>query len=251
MLPESQSVQKLRELSLLSAHAEQFAEVGVTIVGSPLAQCDRALDKWAMYEWLVAHDFLCAKTFLDFSAFEQAVAAGEVRFPVFVKPRFGSASLSIAQARDLETARFLFFHQSNMIIQEFLHGQEIGVDCYVDMISHEPVAIFSKKKLAMRAGETDKAISFKDNGLFDLVRRFLIKSGYLAQVDMDIFDLDGRYYISEINPRFGGGYPHAYACGVDTPSMIVRNLAGEINQQVIGNYEDGVVMMKYNELKII
>lgn len=239
------------ELSLLSAHAEQFAEVGVTIVGSPLAQCDRALDKWAMYEWLVAHDFLCAKTFLDFSAFEQAVAAGEVRFPVFVKPRFGSASLSIAQARDLETARFLFSHQSNMIIQEFLHGQEIGVDCYVDMISHEPVAIFSKKKLAMRAGETDKAISFKDNGLFDLVRRFLIKSGYLAQVDMDIFDLDGRYYISEINPRFGGGYPHAYACGVDTPSMIVRNLAGEINQQVIGNYEDGVVMMKYNELKII
>lgn len=25
--------------------------------------------------------------------------------------------------------------------------------------------------------------------------------------------INGEYYISEVNPRFGGGYPHAYESG--------------------------------------
>lgn len=29
-----------------------------------------------------------------------------------------------------------------------------------------------------------------------------------GQIDIDIFDINGEYYISEVNPRFGGGYPH-------------------------------------------
>ena len=48
------------------------------------------------------------------------------------------------------------------MIQEFLNGQEIGGDCYIDMISSELVSVFTKKKILMRAGETDKAVSFKD-----------------------------------------------------------------------------------------
>ena len=51
-----------------------------------------------------------------------------------------------------------------------------------------------------------------------------------------------------MNPRFGGGYPHAYACGVDVPSMLLRNLRGEANPPATFDYEDGVVMMKYNEV---
>ncbi|MCQ5081239.1 ATP-grasp domain-containing protein, partial [Gemmiger formicilis] len=59
----------------------------------------------------------------------------------------------------------------------------------------------------MRAGETDKAVSFKDKKLFDLIEDFVKKAGYNGQIDIDIFDVNGEYYISEVNPRFGGGYP--------------------------------------------
>lgn len=239
------------ELSLLAANVGRFGDVGTKVIGSSYELCEMALDKWAMYLWLRKKGFSCANTYIDLAAFERAVASGEISFPVFVKPRFGSASLSISQASDMESARFLFSHQKDMILQEFLEGQEIGADCYVDMLSGEPVAIFTKNKLAMRAGETDKAISFKDPALFELVQRFLKVSGYRAQVDMDIFEKGGGYYISEVNPRFGGGYPHAYECGVDTPSLIVKNLADQVNEPQIGHYESGVVMMKYNELKVI
>ena len=239
------------ELSLLAQHKTDFEAVGTTVIGSSYELCEMALDKWAMYNWLTEHGYRCAKTYVQFSVFQQALADGEVTFPVFVKPRFGSASLHIYKAEDMETVAFLFQHQPDMIIQEFLDGQEIGADVYTDMLTGRVAAIFTKNKLVMRAGETDKAISFKDEKLFALILRFVEESGYRAQIDMDIFKIGDDYYISEVNPRFGGGYPHAYECGVRTPQMIVNNLSGQQNVPSVGEYRSDVVMMKYNELKTL
>ena len=68
---------------------------------------------------------------------------------------------------------------------------------------------------------------------------------------IDIFEKDGVYYISEVNPRFGGGYPHAYACGADHMVLIRNNLAGIANKRQIGQYQTGKVMMKYNEIMMV
>ena len=134
------------------------------------------------------------------------------------------------------------------MIQEFLDGQEIGADVYIDMLSGEVVSIFTKKKIKMRAGETDKAVSFKDQALFDLIERFVNEAGNRGQIDIDIFEIDGQYYISEVNPRFGGGYPHAYEAGCDHMKLILNNLMGIINKRSIGTYKENVYMMKYNEV---
>ena len=137
------------------------------------------------------------------------------------------------------------------MIQEFMNGQEIGADVYIDLISGEVVSIFTKKKIKMRAGETDKAVSFKDPKLFALIEKFVLEAGYRGQIDIDIFDIGGEYYISEVNPRFGGGYPHAYEAGCDHMTLILNNLRGTANVKNIGAYEEGVYMMKYNEVKIV
>ncbi len=103
----------------------------------------------------------------------------------------------------------------------------------------------------MRAGETDKAVSFKDEKLFALIERFVMEVGYRGQIDIDIFEINGEYYISEVNPRFGGGYPHAYESGADHMKLIVNNLEGKVNECVVGeNYEVGTYMMKYNEVMV-
>ena len=136
------------------------------------------------------------------------------------------------------------------MIQEYLDGQEIGADVYIDMISGEVVSIFTKKKIKMRAGETDKAVSFKESKLFELMEQFVLEAGYRGQIDIDIFEKDGQFYISEVNPRFGGGYPHAYECGCDHMKIILNNLNGIRNEKNIGAYEEGIYMMKYNEVEI-
>jgi carbamoyl-phosphate synthase large subunit len=79
----------------------------------------------------------------------------------------------------------------------------------------------------------------------------VVENGFRGQIDIDIFEIDGEYYFSEVNPRFGGGYPHAYACGADHMSLIRNNLMGKANLKNIGRYDIDKVMMKYNEIKII
>ena len=239
------------ELSLLAANKEKFDALGVTIIGSSYDLCEMALDKMQMYNWLLAHGYKCARSWMDKEEFFKAVENGEVSYPVFVKPYRGSASISISKVYDKETINLLFDHEDDLMIQEFLDGQEIGADVYIDLISKEVVSIFTKKKIKMRAGETDKAVSFKDNSLFALIEEFVNKSGFRGQIDIDIFEVDGIYYISEVNPRFGGGYPHAYESGCDHMKLILNNLRGLANKKNIGAYEEGIYMMKYNEVKII
>lgn len=239
------------ELSLLAKNKKAFEEIGTLVVGSSYELCEMALDKFEMFQWLESHQYRHAKSYLDKEKFYQDVEEGKINYPVFVKPARGSASISISKAYDKETVELLFNHEEGLMIQEFLDGQEIGADVYIDMISGEIVSIFTKEKLRMRAGETDKAVSFKDEKLFELIKDFVKECGYRGQIDIDIFDVDGKYYISEVNPRFGGGYPHAYECGCDHMSLIIQNLNGCANEVCIGKYDDNVYMMKYNEMKVM
>ena len=239
------------ELSFLAENREKFEAIGTTVIGSSYTLCEMSLDKFQMYNWLETHGYRCAKSYMDKEAFLADVDAGVITYPVFVKPARGSASISISKVYNREMVELLFDHEDGLMIQEFLDGQEIGADVYIDIVSHEVVSIFTKKKLKMRAGETDKAVSFKDEKLFALIERFVKDAGYNGQIDIDIFDVNGEYYISEVNPRFGGGYPHAFESGADHMKLIVNNLEGKSNECVIGKYENGTYMMKYNEVKVL
>lgn len=236
------------ELSLLAENKDKFSELGVTVIGSDYELCERALDKMLMYHWLENHGYHCAKSYDSKEDFYKDLDNGKISFPVFVKPIRGSASIAISKVNDRKTVDLLFEQADGLMIQEFLKGQEIGADCYIDMVSHEVISIFTKKKLLMRAGETDKAVSFKDPKLFALIEKFALESGWVGQIDIDIFDVDGEYYISEVNPRFGGGYPHAYECGCNHMALIKNNLKGIANKKNIGAYDEGIYMMKYNEI---
>lgn len=96
-----------------------------------------------------------------------------------------------------------------------------------------------------------RPVSFKDERLFKFIEKFVLESGYRGQIDIDIFDVNGEYFISEVNPRFGGGYPHAYESGCNHMKLILENLKGNANKKNVGAYDEGVYMMKYNEVKII
>ena len=67
---------------------------------------------------------------------------------------------------------------------------------------------------------------------------------------MDFFIKDGEYYLSEINPRFGGAYLHAYGAGVDFFQLIVNNINGVENQVKIGDYDENVLMLMYDDVVI-
>lgn len=239
------------ELSLISKNIELFREIGVNPIISDYDKVEMCFDKYEMYKFLINNNFRTSKSYVDKEKFFEDLEKGDITFPVFVKPVRGSASININKINNKEELDVIWKQADNLIIQEFMNGQEYGADVYIDMLSNEPVAIFTKKKIKMRAGETDKSVSVKDEALFNLIKDFVKKAGFKGIIDIDIFEIDGEYYISEVNPRFGGGYPHAYECNVNVPKMIINNVNGIENEKQIGNYEENIYMMKYNEIKIM
>lgn len=238
------------ELSLLAKEKERFLAIGTTPIISPYELVETCFDKYRMYRMLCEMGIPTGKCYMDKEEFYQAKKEGKIAYPVFVKPVRGSASLNINQVNSDQEMEVLFAQYKDLMIQEFMHGQEYGVDAYIDLLSGKCTSIFLKKKIRMRAGETDKSVSVKIPALFEMIQNFVENCGFCGMIDIDLFEQNGTFYLSEVNPRFGGGYPHAYACGVNMPSQVIRNLQGEENPVTIGEYREGICMMKYNEIAI-
>lgn len=238
------------ELSLLSKNSYRFEEIGVKVIGSSYESTELCFDKYEFFKFLNKNDFKCAKTYVSLDEFKNDYESGKITFPVFIKPRTGSASLGINKVDFMEHLELLYKIFPNMIIQEFIHGEEYGVDCYIDLISSEVISVFAKKKIRMRSGETDKAVSIKNEKLFNVIEELVRKLNLRGTVDIDVFESNGEWIISEINPRFGGGHLLAYECKENYPKFILNNLNNDINDKQIGKYKSGIYMIKHDTLII-
>lgn len=241
------------EIMLLAENRERFADIGVEVLAPYTETAKLCFDKYEMFKYLREHGIRTAMTWGTFEEVKTALDAGEVSLPVFVKPRTGSGSVGARKVMDLETLHAAFEQDPSLIAQELMTGEgcfDLDADVYVDTISHKPVAIFSKRKISTTIGGANKTISFKDQKLFDFAQEALSKFKFNGPIDADFFYKNGEYYLSEVNPRFGGAYLHAYGAGVDFIKLIDRNLKGLENEVQIGDYEEGVVMMMYDSVVI-
>lgn len=238
------------ELSMLAKEKERFLEIGATPIISEYNLVETCFNKYSMYELFRKMGIPTAKCYLGIEEFRVAKTKGEISYPVFVKPVCGSASMHINKVSSDEELEGLFHMYDDLMIQEYMDGTEFGADVYIDMISGKVTSLFVKEKIKMRAGETDKSVSVKDEKLFEQIINFAESAGFKGMIDIDIFKIGDTYYFSEVNPRFGGGYPHAYEAGVNMPRQVINNLSGKENKINIGDYNTGIVMMKYNEIMI-
>ena len=234
------------EIELLAAHREKFVKAGVEAFVPDLKDARLCFDKYQMYLYLREKGIPTGSTWDSYERYMEDQAA----FPVFVKPRTGSGSVG---ARRVDTAERLFAAMTedpSLIVQELMIGLDIDADVYVDTVSHRTVAAFTKKKLETRIGGASKTVAFKDERLFSLIEKVVSVFQFRGAIDMDFFQRDGAYYLSEINPRFGGAYLHAYGAGVDFVQMMENNLRCEANQPAFGAYGEGSVMMMYDSAVI-
>lgn len=234
------------ELEIVAANINKFSQVGATVVVSGLEALKICRDKFLMMQYLEQAGVNVIRSFKGRHAVRKALLQGALKLPVFVKPTRGCGSIGACRVDDMVLLEYLLGNKGDeLVVQNYESGSEFGVDAYVDLITKELVACFIKRKIRMRAGETEKSISVINDQIGNLVCRAVQSLNLVGPIDIDIFERSGRFYISEINPRFGGGYPHAWHCGVDFPAMMVRNLSGMSNPRELFHYCEGVVMMKY------
>lgn len=239
------------EIEILAANRDKFKSIGVEVLAPYKETAELCFDKYKMFKYLKENDINTVNTYGCLDDFEKDYENNKIIFPVFVKPRNGSGSVGARKINDISTLKDAIKEDESLIIQEYMgDAVDLDADVYVDTISHNPVAIFSKKKISTTIGGANKTISFKDEKLFEFIKKAISKFKFNGPIDMDFFYKDGKYYLSEINPRFGGAYLHAYGAGVDFVELINNNINGKENEQAFGNYEEDIVMMMYDSVVI-
>jgi carbamoyl-phosphate synthase large subunit len=172
-----------------------------------------------------------------------ALRGGELAYPVMVKPRFGVSSIGNHFADDDEELAFFFrrcrkqiaatFLASSsaadpdtaVLIQEAIDGDEYGVDIVNDLDGHY-ACTFVKRKLRMRAGQTDRAVTVDDPRLEAVGALIGRRLGHRGILDCDLFvDREGVCVI-DLNPRFGGGYPFSHLAGANVPAALLAWAGG-------------------------
>ncbi|MBD5095468.1 MAG: ATP-grasp domain-containing protein [Lachnospiraceae bacterium] len=236
------------ELELIATYKSEFEDRGILAVISDAAIIRMCRDKYALYKNLVKHGISCIDTY-DFDTEQDLIS--RLPLPVIVKQRKGAGSVGMFKICDESLMDYLTKKEKNLIVQPYIEAEEYGIDVYVDLIGGHIVEIFAKKKLRMRDGETEISRAIKDDALFELVEKIVRVMNFAGPIDMDIFKYNGEYYLLEINPRFGGGYPHAYECGVNFMKYIANNAQGKMNPPQIGNYKTGNILLKYKEVMLL
>lgn len=238
------------EIEVLARNRARFEEMDVQVLAPYEGTAHLCFDKFEMYRHLVANGISTVLTFGDLASFEEAQAKGEIDFPVFVKPRTGSGSVGARRVGTMAELEAAWAADPTLIAQELMEAGDVDTDVYVDTVSHKLVSAFTKRKISTTIGGANKTVSFKDERFFEAIRRAVGVLELNGPADMDFFCRDGEYLLSEVNPRFGGAYLHAYGAGVDFVKMIENNVHGVANEPVFGDYEDGIVMMMFDSVVI-
>lgn len=230
------------ELPILANNKHLFEELGVKVIVSSPEVIDICFDKYKTAQWIESIGLKSPKTYIRLDDAKKALETREISFPLFMKPRWGSGSIGLESISDMEDLDIYYnilmkkikktilatasIGNEYILIQEKLTGNEYGLDVMNDLNGNN-VGVSVKQKLAMRSGETDKAITLDLPDVKKMGERIGKELRHIGNLDVDIMQrANGDYCVLELNPRFGGGFPFSYEAGVNLPKAIIEWIKG-------------------------
>jgi carbamoyl-phosphate synthase large subunit len=251
------------DLPVLAKNRKKFEELGIKLVVSSEEVVKICNDKLLTAEFCNKVGVAAPFTSTSIEETKKALLEGRTYYPIMIKPRRGMGSLSMYVAEnDIElevlykkvlkgiSSSYLKYEASHVageevLFQQMIKGQEYGLDVVNDLNGNF-VKVLGKKKLAMRAGETDSAVTVKSEE-FDNIGKILSENlRHIGNLDVDVIkdSVDGKCYLIEMNARFGGGYPFSHNAGADVPRAIIKWLLGREADSSLFEIKEGVKAQK-------
>ena len=232
------------ELMRIAERRDEFEALGVNVIVSDHRVTDLCYDKWKTVAFARQIGIEAPECYTSLVDAQHAILAGTLTLPVVVKPRWGSASIGLEFPATLDELEWTYHYLASkirrlsppkatdatnpalVVIQENIEGVEFGLDVLNDL-GGSTVAVYAKEKLAMRAGETDKAVLRQRPDLEAIGSRIGAALRHRGNLDCDLIEREGRAYLLDLNPRFGGGYPFTHQSGGNFVAAILGMIRGE------------------------
>ncbi len=230
------------DIPFLADHRDELAAAGARAVVVPPEGARIAADKWATYQFFRAQGVPAPRSWLP-----DAARCEVERFPVFVKPRFGSASKDTFRANNARELDFFLDYVPDPIVQEYLPDAEITTDVVCDFAGN-PLAVVSRQRIEVRAGEVAKGKTVYVPEV--AAHSVTIARGLQAigPITVQCKYRDGRPYFTEINARFGGGLPLALAAGVPVAAWLLALAVGRpVEAPPLGSYREGLYLTRFDD----
>lgn len=238
------------DIYMLSKNKSIFEKNGINVIVSDVETIEVCNDKWKMVNFLKQNGFDVPNTYIELNCCFNDLKNKKLNFPVMIKPRWGMGSIGIYQADNFDELNVFYQktkkdieksylkYESNqdiehsVILQEKIVGQEYGLDIINNLSANYKNTIV-KKKLAMRAGETDCAVVENNKILKNFGKELSSKTNHIANLDVDLILSNTGIYILDLNARFGGGYPFSHMAGINLPKAIIEwNKNNDFNENV-------------------
>ena len=232
------------ELTLLAEAAERFEKEGCLPLISSLEAVHTCRDKLATYAALCEAEIDTPKTW----AWTDAITRKTHRFPYFLKPRNGSASMGNYTIRTLDELHTFGLRVPEPIVQEFVKGFEHTLDVYTGL-DGKPRCVVPRKRLEVRTGEVSKGLIVKDEAIMEVGRRVARMLGDCRGVItvQCIVTAKRQIRVIEINPRFGGGVPLSIHAGADFPRWILMEVMGDRPRVNPTGFKGDIAMLRFDD----
>jgi carbamoyl-phosphate synthase large subunit len=230
------------DISVLAMNRQVFQTAGAhPAVVSPEA-ADIAADKWKTSQFFNRLGLSTPRSWLPGN-----VTFGNLEYPVFIKPRRGSAAQYTFKVRNDRELTFFVDYVPDPIIQEFLSGPEITNDviCGLD---GEVLSIISRQRIEVRWGEVAKGVTVYDPAIIEACVKIAKALPAVGPITVQCMMKEGVPHFTEINARLGGGIPLGIAAGVDSPKYLLAKAAGlSVPIPPLGSYKTGLYITRFDD----
>jgi carbamoyl-phosphate synthase large subunit len=215
-------------------------ELGALVLLPDGDTVERLADKYLAHLFFEEHGIASPLTWLPNDVPDGAA------FPLLVKARHGFGSRHIYRAADrAQLDFFLGYTPVESIVQACLAGEEFSIDVFCDLDGRCLNAI-PRTMIESKGGESIKGMTIRDPQLIGLGRDVAEKLRLVGPANIQCFrEHDGAHLITDINPRFGGGFPLPLAAGGRYPELALALARGEHPEPRLGEFTEGIVMTRF------
>jgi carbamoyl-phosphate synthase large subunit len=223
---------------LLSSERERLAPA---LVLAPAPEICRSMgDKYLAHQFFVEHAVDSPRSWLP------GDVPVDARYPLLVKVREGFGSRHIYRAETPDDLRHhLVRTPVDSFVQEVCHGEEFSIDVFCDLDARCLNAI-PRSMIQSKGGESIKGRSLRDPELVAHGARVAETIGVVGPANIQCFrEPDGTLPVTDVNLRFGGGFPLPLAAGSGYPALALALARGERPDPRVGEFRDGITMTRF------